>query len=230
MPDPVAPATAAASLYGETPAPAPEPAATPAVEAAVVPTPEPAPVPAPTAEATPAEPPVPAEPAAALEFKPEQYVVKMPEGFADDAALVSEFQTAAAEVKLPPEGAQRLIDLYGKAVGNQIKALEDAGALATPSVQEKWLGEINAMPEFTGERRTQSLAIVGRMMDEFAPPELKTMLDKSGFGNNPAMVKFVLNMAEILTEGSMPAQGRPAPVGKDGKPIAPTLGGRLYGS
>ena len=79
MPDPVAPATAAASLYGETPAPAPEPAATPAVEAAVVPTPEPAPVPAPTAEATPAEPPVPAEPAAALEFKPDFKECDIPE-------------------------------------------------------------------------------------------------------------------------------------------------------
>ncbi len=39
-------------------------------------------------------------------------------------------------------------------------------------------------------------------------------------GNNPAVVKMMLSVAKALSEGAPSAGGRPAPNGKDGRPVS----------
>lgn len=157
----------------------------------------------------------------------ESYTLALPDGFVADDALMTQARTTFAELGIPVESAQPLIDLY-------VSAAQAANERATADYQAQqtaWLGEVNAMPEFQGEARATSLQAIGRMLDEYGTPEVTTALDAYGMGNNPVVVKMFLKLASALSEGQPTGQGRPAPTGGDGRPVNAgrrTIGQRLY--
>lgn len=151
----------------------------------------------------------------------------LPEGFVVDDALLTTAKTTFAELGVAPDVAPKLLDLYAtvtKAVNAQ--ATSDFNAQQTA-----WKTEIDAMPEFQGEARATSLQSIGKVFDEYGTPEARAALDAFSTGNNPALVKMFLRMANALSEGTPTSQGRPAATGKDGKPLSQTgktIGQRLY--
>lgn len=151
----------------------------------------------------------------------------LPEGFVVDDALLTTAKTTFAELGVKPDLAPKLLDLYAQVT----KATNEQATADFQATQTKWLGEINAMPEFQGEARATSLQSIGKVFDEYGTPEAKAALDAFGTGNHPALVKMFLRMANALSEGTPTTQGRPAPTGKDGKPASQqgkTIGQRLY--
>lgn len=150
----------------------------------------------------------------------DSYEVKLPEGFTADESLISDFKKMALEDKLPPASAQKYVDMYANAAQGMMKQLTDQHAAA----QAAWQKEIFAMPEFQGERLTQSKAILGRAMEEYGSPEARTILNESGLGNHPALVKYLLNLAEGLVEGTSVPAGKPTANGKG----APRTAGELF--
>ena len=199
----------AASLYPDSLEAKPEPVITaPAVEPeAVTPSPE-VEASKPVAEATPA----PTVDYATLEFK-------LPEGAVLDDKSLTAFRDLAKETALPPEAAQKLLDQH-------FALLAEANAKAQEifnATQAAWQTQIDAMPEFAPGVRDQTISLLGKFMDEFGSPELAQALNSTGLGNNPHMVKMVLDVAKTLTEGSPTPQGAP-PSQKAGR----TLGARLY--
>lgn len=155
----------------------------------------------------------------------ESYQFTLPEGFTEDAGLQAEARSVLLDAGVKPEKAQGLIDLFGKAV----KASQDRAIAAHNTEQQGWLNEINAMPEFQGPTRETSLQAIGRVFDEYGTPEAKAAFNRGGVGNNPALVKMVLKMANVLTEGApVTAPRGPAPVGKGGRVQPATVGQSLY--
>ncbi len=153
--------------------------------------------------------------------------LKLPEGFVVDDALFTSAKTTFAELGISPEIAPKLLDLYATVS----KAVNAQATESHAAQQTAWTTEINAMPEFQGEARAKSLQAIGKVFDEYGTPEARAALDAFGTGNNPALAKMFHHIASALSEGSPTSQGRPAPVGKDGKPISQsgrTIGQRLY--
>lgn len=146
------------------------------------------------------------------------YEITLPEGFTNDATLMTEAHTVLAAAGVAPDKAQSLIDLFGKAV----KGSADAQLAAHNTQQAAWMTEINALPEFTGPTRETSLASIGRLFDEYGTPEAKAALNAYGVGNNPALVKMMHKIASALTEGTPAPGGRPK-VGANAqaKPVGP---------
>lgn len=173
--------------------------------------------PAPT-EAAPAAP-APAEPdksvveGAVPPLTLESYKIELPETVKVDEGLLTEFRQAALDAKVEPAAAQKFAELYAKALGTQMEALVQQHK----DNQAAWLAEIDKDPNFQGERRTQSLAVLGMAMKEYGSEEAARILNESGVGNHPAIVKYIYNLANGLYEGT------PAPAGN---PVIPANVGR----
>lgn len=217
--------TSDAPVSPEAPVAAPAPASTVLTEGA--PTSPPAaadasPPPAPDAPAAPADAPAGGEPAPSTEAPadptPIVYDLKVPDGVTIDAPAFTAFTTLATESKLVPEVAQSLLTQHAEALKASQTAQIAAAQAQFQETQDAWKAEVKALPEFSTEAATKtSMQSIGRMMDEFGTPEVKSILDATGAGNNPHLVSMFLKMANALTEGRPTTAPNAAPPSK-GKP------------
>ncbi len=149
----------------------------------------------------------------------ESYDIKLPETIAVDDALLAKFKEASVEAQVPPEVAQKYADLYVEAL-NQQSSLILSNWETTKS---NWTNEINSMPEFQGERAAQSKAVLGSLLEEFGSPGVRDFFTQTG--DNPAIVKMLLDIASVLVEGEPASPGSPTgPTDRRNR----SLGERLY--
>jgi len=168
---------------------------------------------------TPAEGEPPAEALAPIE-----YDLKLPESFTVDEGLLTKAKSTFAEAGVPADKAQGLLDLFVEA-----QSAASAAQLAVHSAQQaEWIAQLNSMPEFSGPTREKSSEAIGKLWDVYGSPEAKAALDAYGAGNNPALAKMMLSIANALNEGAPAVPGRPAPNGKDGRALPKTLGQQLF--
>jgi hypothetical protein len=66
---------------------------------------------------------------------------------------------------------------------------------------------------------------VGKLVEEFGTPELRTVLDETGAGNSVHLVRFLNTLAQKLTEGSVPMPGTPPAVGDAASRLYPSMKG-----
>lgn len=171
-------------------APAPA-AATPAPAAQA-----PAPVTPPVSAPAPADPAAAPAPAAPVEYK-----FDVPEGFTANPELLTEFTTLAKEANLPPEQAQKFVGLATKMQQQQIE--QHAAAVASWEKQVKTGLDADGKPlpdhlKFpTGEQFAPALAIAKKALDA-SPPELKELLNATGMGNHPAVLRAFLNFGKLM--------------------------------
>jgi hypothetical protein len=183
----------------QTPNPTPPPPET---------TPAPLEQPAALTDAKPAaaEPPPPAKESATPEIDPKAF--KLPEGVQADEAVLGEFAGVAKELGVNQEGAQRLVDLYAKqAKAEAVKPYEQWHAM-----QKQWQDEIKADPTIGGDKLEPALQRVAKVLDTYGDPEVRKALSFTGAGNNPAIIRTLVKMADALSEGG-PIAGAP-PTGK----------------
>ncbi len=148
--------------------------------------------------------PDPAPAAAAEPLKPEDYTFTPPEGIALDDAALAPFKELAAELQIPKDKAQALIDLYG----TNAKAQQTAQVEAFQAKQAEWKAEVLGLPEFQGTEGKTTFTAIGRLMDEHDPSsEVRAILDQTGMGNHPAVVKFFAGIAKQTSEGGPTSQG-----------------------
>lgn len=137
--------------------------------------------------------------------------------------LSPELQAAAApllaEANVPPEAVPALMNILKQS----LEAQAAASQASFDALNTKWTAESEALPEFQGERKAQSLALIGRAVDDYGSQEVQEAFSITGAGNNPAVVKFILSMAAALSEGTPTPQGR-APSQRQNR----SIGQRLY--
>ena len=127
--------------------------------------------------------------------------VKPPENFEAPPEQVDGYKKWALEQGLSVSQAQAALDFHLSDLQTlKDSLLESSKPTFTQQVKE-WETQTYALPEFQGEGKAHSTAIIGRMIDEFGTPDLRKAMDATGAGSHPAFVQFVLNMANVLTEG-----------------------------
>lgn len=212
--------TTEASPLGGTPTPAPTPA--PSAQEVFYPAAS-GEAPAPVAEA-PAEapaavdakpegeaPPKPeGEGEAPAKLSPESYKFEIPDGVTVNEETLGEFKTLAAEVGIPVDKAQSLFDLGIKQVQAAVTAAAEQQVSEYNKILDGWKAELRADPEIGGTKSSETQVFLGRALDEFGSPEARVAFDQTGAGWNPAVVRFINNMARALVEGESLPPGGPA--------------------
>lgn len=128
---------------------------------------------------------------------PEKYDIKVPEGMSIDAEALEQFTPIAKELKLSNEQAQRLADIYAARQDTSLKAQREA---YTKTV-EGWIKEVKADKEIGGTNLPITQATCKKALTTYDPDgEFMKLMDASGFGNHPAVLRFVNRVGKSVKE------------------------------
>ena len=135
---------------------------------------------------------------------PENYEdFKAPEGIALDAEMATEFKSLAKELNLPQDAAQKVADLGAKMAqkwaGQQTEAIQKAHA--------DWIGGTKADKEIGGDKLPENIAVAKKALDAFGTPELRTLLNESGLGNHPEVIRVFYRAGKAISEDRMVTGG-----------------------
>lgn len=121
---------------------------------------------------------------------------ELPEGQAVDEMVLQAYADAVQELNLPQDQAQQVLDRMAPVLaGRQAQMLSDA--------RESWAQEAASDKEFGGARLQQNLAVARRAMDAFGTPALKELLNASGLGNHPEVIRAFYRAGKAVSEDSM---------------------------
>ena len=155
-------------------------------------------------EAPPTTPATPEAPAAEV-----VYEFTAPEGVTLDQARLDKFTAVAKELKLPADKAQALVDLAAEVEVE--RATQHAAQVA------KWADEIKADKALGGDKLDETLATAKKVYNLLPAEEaasFKQMLDVSGFGNHPSMVRLLHAVGKALSEDKFVPGGKAPGAGK----------------
>jgi len=123
----------------------------------------------------------------------------LPEGVEMDAEVLTEFKGIAKELGISQEAAQKLIDLQGRLETQRADAIQQA--LADQSKQ--WAEQIRSDKDFGGENYDSNVAVAVKAIEQFGSPELRQVLNDSGLGNHPELVKFCHRIGKAISDDSL---------------------------
>lgn len=123
---------------------------------------------------------------------PATYKIDVPEGFELDKEVEGEFRGIAAEYKLSQEQLDKL-------KGLQIKLYEKQAQNLADTIGE-WGKQTKADPELGGEQHDAKMAKAGAFLNEFFEPSVKKLLDKTGIGNHPDIVRGFYRAGLAMSE------------------------------
>lgn len=116
----------------------------------------------------------------------------LPEGVAFDEQGATEFKAMVKELKLQPDAAKKLADL----AASRARAQHEAHA----ALIESWSEAVKTDKEIGGEKLTENLAVAKRAVDTFGSQALKDLLNQTGLGNHPEVVKAFYKAGKAISE------------------------------
>lgn len=122
-----------------------------------------------------------------------------PDGIELDTVVLEDFKATAKELNLPQEAAQRVVDL-GVAL---IQKATEQNAAAIAEVQQGWIQASKADPEFGGAKLNESLGLTRKALDKVGSPELVTLLNDSGLGNHPEIIRVLAKVGKLFSEDGL---------------------------
>lgn len=121
---------------------------------------------------------------------PESYELTHPDGIEIDTDAFTAF---ARDADLTQDQAQKLLEKMAPAmVARQQAAIEQA--------RQQWVSDAKADKEFGGEKLSENLGVAKKAMDQFGSPELKALLEQSGLGNHPEVIRFFFRAGKAISE------------------------------
>ena len=132
---------------------------------------------------------------------PEQYEFQEPEGVAFDDAVIGAFSEVAKELDLPQDRAQTVLD-------RMAPLLQSRQAERIEAAQAEWKASSEVDKEFGGEQLAENLGTAKKALDAFATPELRTLLNESGLGNHPEVIRLFYRVGKATSEDNRIVTGR----------------------
>ena len=136
-----------------------------------------------------------------VEGAPETYeAFTVPEGVELPGTVLEAFQGTAKKFNLSQAQAQEFLT-------DMVPVIAKQNSEAINAIQKKavaqWLKETQADPEFGGENLKANLAIASRAMSkEIATPALRKLLDDSGLGNHPEVIRWMYRVGKHMVPDS----------------------------
>lgn len=131
----------------------------------------------------------------------------LPEGHTlDEKASGTLLEIMNNQELTPAARANALIELQA----NLTRQSSEAGSLAWAREQQGWKDAVASDPVVGGQNLQKTLDNIGNLMTRFGNDEVRAAFDKTGAGNNPAVVKFLNTVAQQLGESVIVPPGGPA--------------------
>lgn len=146
---------------------------------------------------------------------PESYEFTMPDGVQLDKTAADEFTTIAKELKLTAADAQKVADVGAKMAQRQ--------AEAHTKLVESWVESVKADKEIGGDNLAENLAVARKAIDTFGTPELKDVLDATGFGNHPAVIKAFYKAGKAISQDTFVSGSAKGPETDMAKRMFPSM-------
>jgi hypothetical protein len=143
---------------------------------------------------------------------PEKYEFKAPEGQSFDAGVLSTFEAAAREANLPQEAAQGLLDKLAPALAEKQQRL-------VQEARTQWVADAKADKELGGTNFDANLAGANKVLQQFGTPELKDLLDRSGLGDHPELLRWAFRVSKAISEDTFVSGNGGKPGGGDARSI-----------
>jgi len=146
---------------------------------------------------------------------PEKYEFTMPDGVELDGKAADEFSAIAKELKLSQADAQRIADVATK--------MQQKQAETHVATVKGWAEQCKTDKDFGGDNLEENMSVARKAIDTFGSPELKALLNSSGMGNHPEVVRFAFKAGKAISEDTFVRSGSRAPT-----PENESLEKRLY--
>lgn len=124
---------------------------------------------------------------------PEKYEFKAPEGKNFDNEVISTYSEVARELNLSQASAQKMLDTLGPKLAERQMAQID-------SIRQGWVDSSRIDKEFGGESLDKNMSVAKKALDTFGTPELRTVLNQSGLGNHPEIIRFFYRAGKAISE------------------------------
>ena len=127
-----------------------------------------------------------------------------------DPEVLTAFGEVAKELDLPQDAAQKVLDKVAPVIqARQAKAIEQT--------KVEWANQSKSDQEFGGESLTDNLDVAKTSLDTFGTDALKSLLQESGLGNHPEVIRFMYRAGKAISEDSYVGNSEGA-VGKSNVP------------
>lgn len=127
------------------------------------------------------------------EGAPEKYEFKAPEGKEYDSAVLESFSAAAKEANLTQDAAQKLLEKVAPSLASRQQEQVEA-------IRNGWLESSKTDKEFGGEKLQENLGVAQKALESFGTPELRKLLDDTGMGNHPDVIRFMFRAGKAISE------------------------------
>jgi len=131
---------------------------------------------------------------------PEEYgTFDLPDDFDMNQDTLAEYHTFAKENNLTQEQAQRGVDMVAQ--------MKQAEMQQWVEQQKSWVEDAKADAEFGNDKFDESISVAVKARDSFGTSEFNEMLDSSGLGNHPEMIRFLHRVGKAISENSVVVGG-----------------------
>lgn len=130
---------------------------------------------------------------------PEKYELKLPEGSKLTQSKVDQVALYAKENGLSNEVAQKLLERESQAVQEFESEIKSEHLKRV----EQWKSEVEADKELGGDLYKQNVELAKRVAHRYASPEFLKVLDESGFGNHPELVRVFSRIGKQMSEDQL---------------------------
>ncbi len=127
---------------------------------------------------------------------PVKYELAMPKDSLLEPSVIDEIVSYAKDQGLSNEAAQKILDRESGAVAKHMEAKEKE----FEEIRKDWEGKVKADKELGGENLERSAEISQRVVDRFGSKEFKTLLEDTGWGNNPEVIRIFKRIGETMTD------------------------------
>lgn len=127
------------------------------------------------------------------EGAPESYNFTAPEGKEFDDRVLNEFSAVAKELNLTQESAQKMLDRLAPSI-------EARNAARVAEATAEWAESSMADQEFGGAAVEQNLSLAKKALDTFGTPELRELLNETGLGNHPEIIRVLYRAGKAISE------------------------------
>jgi len=123
----------------------------------------------------------------------------LPEGMTLDTEISGKFKEWAKAKNLTQEEAQGLVDFQTALANKQMDAWGQKLL--------EWKAAAESDSEFGGAAFPANVAVAKQALDKFGSPELKDILNTSGMGDNPHVIRFMYRVGKAIGTDNIMGSG-----------------------
>lgn len=127
------------------------------------------------------------------------YEFEIPQGIEVDQARLDQFKGLAKELGLTADAAKKVVAM-------EVARVQQAAEQHLKTITG-WADAVKSDKEIGGDKLAENLATARKAID-LGPPELKELLNSTGLGNHPAVVKWALAVGKKLSEDAFVPGGK----------------------